>query len=244
MKNQNTIITIIAILTIVFATWKVVDWHYSGKLDEAAETLRRQKIKSSELTKINEGLYTKLAADTLTIKQLNKLNDSLELKLENPEVVSVVKWKIKYKEKPVDGIVVKDSTLNLVDTYPDSLNPFVTYKLKLDLSKLKGTGAWDFTPQKLVLGIGQNEDGTYSVNTKVPDFLEITGLEVNSLPMADTKVDNFGFMVGPKVGRNFIGSGNIYGISGGIRYKKLYIDSDVLVGDELLLGLVGLKFEF
>jgi len=244
MKNQNKIITIIAIVAIIFATWKVVDWWYSKKFDEAAETLRREKIKNSELTKINDGLYTKLAADTLTIKQLNKLNDSLELKLENPEVVSVVKWKIKYVEKPLDSLTVQDSTLTLVDTYPDVLNPFVTYKLKLDLSKLQGTGSWDFTPQELVLGIGQNEDGTYSVNTKVPDFLEITGLEVNSLPMADKKVDNFGFIVGPKVGRNFLDTSNLYGISGGIRYKKLYLDTDILVGDEALIGLIGLKFEF
>ena len=244
MKNQNTVITIIALLAIMFATWKVADWWYSKKLDDSAETLRREKIKNSELTMINEGLYTKLAADTLTIKQLKKLNDSLELKLENPEVITQVKWKIKYLEKPVDSVSVTDSTVNVVDNYPNKENPFVTYKASINKFTGKGKGSFDFTPQDFFIGIGQNEDGTYSVNTKVPEFVTITGLNVEALPMAEKKVDNFGVIFGVNYGRNFLDKTNLYGVSGGIRYKKIYLDSDVLIGDDSLIGLVGLKLEF
>jgi len=244
MKNQNIIITLIAIIAIFIGAWKITDWYYSKKLNEAAETLRRQKIKNSELTKINDGLYTKLAADTLTIKDLKKLNDSLGLELENPETVTVVKWKIKYLDKPVDSVGVKDSTLTLVDSYPDALKPFVTYRLNLDLNNLKGNGSWDFTPQEIYLGIGQNEDGTYSVNSKVPDFFEITGLDVQSLPMETQKPDNFGILLGANVGRNFMDKSNLYGLSGGLRLKKFYVDTDVLLGDNTLIGLFGVKIEF
>lgn len=243
MKNRITLI-LAGIVILLIAGLYFGNEYYKKQLEAEREGARREKIKNSELTKINEGLYTKLAADTLTIKQLKKLNDSLELKLENPEVVTVVKWKIKYLEKPVDGIVVKDSTMSLVDTYPDSINPFVTYRLKVDLKKWTGTGSWDFTPQEIVLGIGQNEDGTYSVNTKVPEFLSITGLDVSSLPMKTQKPDNFGWLLGVKGGKNFLDNNNLYGISGGIRYKKFYLDTDVLVGQDAAIGLLGLKLEF
>lgn len=244
MKNQNKIITIIALVAIIFATWKAVDWWYSKKFDEAAETLRREKIKSSELTKINEGLYTKLAVDTLTINQLEKLNDSLELKLENPQTITEVKVKYKYIEKPIDSIAVTDSTFVITDNYPNKENPFIKYRAEVNKKTETGIGSFDFTPQEFFIGIGENEDGTYSVNSKVPEYVTITGLEVKSLPMADNKIDNFGFLIGPKIGRNFLDTSNIYGISGGIRYKKLYLDSDVLIGDEAVIGLIGLKFEF
>lgn len=243
MKNRITLI-LAGIVILLIAGLYFGNEYYKKQLEAEREGARREKIKNSELTKINEGLYTKLAADTLAIKELKKLNDSLELKLENPEVVTVVKWKIKYLEKPVDGIVVKDSTMSLVDTYPDSINPFVTYRLKVDLKKWTGTGSWDFTPQEIVLGIGQNEDGTYSVNTKVPEFLSITGLDVSSLPMKTQKPDNFGWLLGVKGGKNFLDNNNLYGISGGIRYKKFYLDTDVLVGQDTAIGLLGLKLEF
>jgi hypothetical protein len=243
MKNRLTLI-LIGILLLLIAGLYFGNEYYKNKLEEAQEETRREKIRTSELTQINEGLYTKLAADTLKIRELRKLSDSLQLELENPEVVTVVKWKIKYLEKPVDGIVVKDSTMSLVDTYPDSLKPFVTYRLKVDLKKWVGTGSWDFTPQEIVLGIGQNEDGTYSVNTKVPEFLSITGLDVSSLPMKTKKPDNFGWLLGVKGGKNFLDNNNLYGVSGGIRYKKIYLDTDVLVGQEQAIGLIGIKFEF
>jgi hypothetical protein len=244
MKNQNSIITIIAIIAIILGTWKAVDWYYASKIDASAEILRREKIKSSELTQINEGLYTKLAADTLSIKELEKLNDSLKLELKNPEVVTVVKWKIKWLEKPVDSLTIKDSIVTLVDTYPDINNPFVTYRLKLNLSTAEGVGSWDFTPQEIILGIGQNEDGTYSVNTKVPDFLEITGLDVSSLPMQRQKPDDFGWLLGVTGGKRFLDETNLYGVSGGIRYKKLYLDTNLVFGNDEAFGLLGVKLEF
>lgn len=244
MKNQNTIITVIAVIAIIFATWKAVDWWYSKKLDEAAETLRREKIKNSELTKIKDGLYTKLAADTLTIKQLRQLSDSLKLELENPEVITEVKWKIKYIEKPVDSVNVTDSTVTITDNYPNKENPFVTYKASVNKFTGEGIGSFNFNEVKFALGIEEQEDGTFKVNTKVPEYFVITGLEVKALPMAEKKVDNFGFIGGVNFGRQFLDQNNVYGVSAGIRYKKLYVDSDLLIGDDLLIGLVGLKFEF
>lgn len=243
MKNRITLI-LAGIVILLLVGLYFGNEYYKNKLYKEQEEARREKIKNSELTQINEGLYTKLAADTLTIKELRKLNDSLSLQLDNPEVITVVKWKIKYLEKPVDSLLIKDSTLTLVDTYPDTINPFVTYRLKLNLKTVQGIGSWDFTPQEIVLGIGQNEDGTYSVNTKVPDFLSITGLDVSSLPMKTQKPDNFGWLLGVKAGKNFLDSNNLYGISGGIRFKKFYLDTDVLVGQDEVIGLIGLKTEF
>lgn len=244
MKTQNLIVTIIAVLAIIFATWKVSDYFNSKESDRVTELLRREKIKTSQLEKLKEGLYTKLVADTLKIKQLKKLNDSLQLELESPKVITEVKFKYKYIEKPIDYSFLKDSNLVVIDNYPNKENPFVKYKAEINRFTGLGKGSFNFNPQEIFIGIGQNEDGTYSINSKVPEYITVTGLEVKSLPMAVKKPDNFGWLLGVKGGRNFLDTSNLYGVSGGIRYKKLYFDTDVLLGDESLIGLLGLKLEF
>ena len=223
MKTQNNIITIIAIIAVILITFKGASMYYAKQNEADKIALKKAKIKNSELTKIEEGLYTKLAADTLTINQLKKVNDSLGLKLENPEIVTVVKWKYKEVEKPVDSVTVKDSSLIIVDSYPSKENTFVTYRADINKFTGKGLGKFSFTPQEIRLGIGQNEDGTYSVNTGVPDYLVVTGIDVQALPMETSKVDNFGWIVGARIGQDFTDLSKYFKVNGGIRYKKLYI---------------------
>ena len=232
------------ILAAIFLIWKIMGWYSSFKKDDNAEKLRREVIKNSQLIKINEGLYSKIAADTLTIKQLKKLSDSLELELKNPQIVTEIRIEYKYIEKPVDSISIQDSILYVEDNYPNKENAFISYKSDINLITGKGTGAFDIKPQELFLGIGHNEDGTYSINSKVPEYINITGLEVKSLPLTKEKPDNFGWLLGVKGGKDFLNSNNLYGVSGGIRYKKFYIDTDVLVGNDNVMGLLGFKLEF
>ena len=73
MKNQNNIITIIAIIAVILITLKGASWYYNKQNEADKIALRKEKIKTSKLEQINEGLYTKLVADTLTINQLKKV---------------------------------------------------------------------------------------------------------------------------------------------------------------------------
>lgn len=244
MKNQNTIITLIAAIAVVLITLKVSSWYYNKKLEANEIALRTEKIKSSELAKIKDGLYTKLVADTLTIKELKKKNDSLGLALKNPKTITVVKFKPRDKEAPIEDIEVNDSLIDLKDYYPNKQNPFVTYTAKVDKFSETGIGKFSFTPQEFRLGIGLNKDGTYSVNTKVPEYFEITGVDVEAAPMTPQKSDNFGWIAGVQTGKNFLNANNLYGVSAGIRYKKLYLDTDLILGDNEAIGLIGIKLEF
>ena len=220
--TQKNIFNIIAVIAIVLITLRGANWYY-GKQNEADKiALRKQRIKTSELTQLKEGLYTKLVADTLTIKDLKRVNDSLALELDNPTIVTVVEWKYKEVEKPVDSVVVKDSTLQIVDTYPSKDNPFVTYRAEVNKFTGEGLGKFSFNPQEVRLGIGENEDGTYSVNAGVPDYLTITGLDVQSRPLEPVKIDNFGWIAGARIGKDFTDLSSYFKVNGGIRYKKLY----------------------
>lgn len=223
MKKINIILGILAVALVVGLTLKGASVYYGNIIDKYQEETKASKIRESKLEKLNEELYTKLVADSASTRELKKLNDSLQLKLDNPKVITVVKWKYKEVEKPVEDVEVKDSTLTFTDYYPTKQNPFITYTGKFKLYDKVGFGKFNFKPQELRLGISQNEDGTYSVNSGVPSYVQITGLDVVALPMEPPKVDNFGWIVGGRIGQDILSTSNYIKINGGIRYKKFYL---------------------
>jgi hypothetical protein len=248
MRNQWKIILILAVF--ILTSFKVMVTHYKNKLAKVNLELRKEIIKGDSLTIIKDGLYTKLVADTLTKKQLRKKIDSLDLELENPKVITEIVFVPKYIEKEIDGIVVKDSIIDIVDNYPTKESPFVTYKATIDVKKGTGVGSFKFTPIKMDLAIGQNKDGTYKLNTKVPDFISVSSVNVVALPMdteLDPKKDNFGVLFGLGVGTNLDKVYDLYEedlffkASVDLRIRKFYIGVEAAT-NKTVSG--GIKVEF
>ena len=212
----NNILVILILIGATLIAFKLGGDLSDKKLRAAKLTLRKEILKNDSLQLINEGLYTKLVADTLTITQLRKKSDSLELELKDPKIVIKTVYKFVEVEKPIDGIVVKDSTLEINDAYPDKESPFVKYFAKIDLKTNEGIGKFTFEPLNINIGIEQKEDGT--------DFLTVESIEVQALPMELPAVDNFGFLVGAGLGTDFMDNSNFMTLSAGIRIKKIYLD--------------------
>jgi len=242
MKNLSfKIIVVVAAIIAAIIAMKVTQTVYKTKLDEAYSQVRVETIKNSKLTKINKGLYTKLVADTLTIRELRRVVDSLNLKIKNPKIVTEVVFVPVNITKPVDGIVVKDSILYITDSYPNKISPFIKYSATYNLVNNKGISNFEFTPIKISLGIGQNKDGTYQINTKVPEFIEVLKVDVKALPMGQPKVDNFGILLGAGYGRDFRDNSDFIKLSTDVRIKKFYIGIEGTTNSTISTGI---KFEF
>lgn len=200
-------------------------------------------IKGDSLKKINDSLYTKYVADTMTIKQLRAENKKLGLQIENPKVVTIIKFKPKEVEKEISQIQTQDSIIKIIDYYPNKKNPFIKYVAKINKNTNKGTGNFKFSPQKIILGIGENKNGTYSVNTKLPEYLEGITIDVQSQPIKQQKKDNFGWIVGAGYGKEITTNSEFYKVNTGVRYKKKYFNVSVGIGKlQTIEG--GINFEF
>lgn len=241
MKNLTKIlIGIIFIMALIFGFTRN---SYKNKIDKLNNKVRTSIIAKDSLKELSEGLYTKLVADTLTKRELRHKIDSLQLALKDPKIVTEIKIVIKEIEKPVDGFVVKDSVVTINDTYPNKENPFVNYNASLNLITKKGVGKFKFTPFKIDLAIGRNKDGTYKINSKVPEFMEITSLDVTATPIspAEDKKDNFGILLGPSIGRDFRSKETFFGLGVDMRIHKFYIG---VQGNTNGTASGGIKIEF
>lgn len=235
------IIVIVVALLAALAAMKVTQVVYQAKVDRVEALVRVEVIKNSKLTKINEGLYSKLVADTLTKREMKRVIDSLGLELKNAILVAEVVFKPKDTIKEIITVGYKDSIINIQDFYPSKKNPFIEYSAKYNLKDSIGFGEFKFTPVKLALGIGQNKDGTFRVNTKVPEFIEVTTVDVKALPIAKPKPDNFGLIFGAGYGTNLTNKEQFLKASAGVRVKKIYIEAEGATNNTVSAGL---KFEF
>jgi len=241
MKLVKKISILIIVILLIIGGIKLGTTFYNKGKEEANIILRKERLKNDTLVKLNEGLYTKLVADSLTKKELNHLNDSLKLKLKNPKTITKIVFVPKEIEKDIDNVVQTDSTITINDYYPHKENKFVEYSANIDKVTGKGKGKFSWTPIEFSLGVTENEDGTYSLNTKVPEFMTVTGVHVYSRPIEPTKIDNFGWLIGGGIGTSFKDGNSYYKLSGGVRIKKFYVDIDLGTNGTSELGI---KIEF
>lgn len=240
MKNTKTIVAVVIVMILALVGLKLTRDYYKKEIEKVEYRERVAIIKNDSLTKLAEGLYTKVVADTATIKQLRKVVDSLKLEIKDPEVIIKTVFVPKEVEKPIDGIVVKDSIIQTKDNYPNSVNPFVKYESTIDVKKGTGVGKFSFNPIEMNLVIGENEDGTHSLTTKLPEYFQVSSVEVLSKPMEVKEEDNFGWLVGVGGGKDFYNNTPYLGGSLGIRYKKYYLD--VVVGsNNSVTGLIKIE---
>ena len=243
MKLNFKNITIIVLIIIIFLTGFFISKHFSQKkIDKAQRELKIEKIRNDTLVQLDSVTYKKLLADTLTKRQLRKKVKELEIELKDPKIVEVIKFVPKeIIKKEVNTVIVKDSIVNIVDYYPQKENYFIKYSSTINTLKQKALSDWEFSPQEISLGIGVNDKGMYEVITKVPEFIKITSIDVQSLPQPTDKKDNFGFLVGGGYGKELNTDKEFFNLNSGIRYKKTYLILNIATNETINIGLT---FEF
>lgn len=224
--SLKNILIILGVLLLMFGAFKLSTYLNDKKVEKLQTEINRQKIKNDKLIKVRDGFYKKLVADTLTKNELKRKIDSLELEVKDPKIVEVIKFLPREVSKPTDNITIKDSTVKVTDYYPQKENYFIKYESKINTNTGLGTSDWSFGEQEIRLGIGQKEDGTFEVTTKVPDYFNITSVDVETLPMQPQEKDNFGWILGGGYGRDFGNNTHYINVRAGLRFKKTYLTID------------------
>src|SRR5690606_8056385 len=167
---KRVLIGLLLIISLIcYFQWK----HYSTKVDELT---KNHKIKTDRLEKINETQYKKLMADSLSKREMKVIIDSLKFEsLKKVEEVVSMDVKIKEIEKIVDRIVYVNSKVEVDDYYPSADKPFVHYSLRDTISNFR------FYPFNVSIAISEQNDGTWRVDSKVPEFMQITDIKALSL---------------------------------------------------------------
>lgn len=190
---------------------------YSTLTKKIKDLERDKKIINDTLIVIDSTQYSKMVADTLTIKELRDRIKYLEIEnIKKPQSITEIKWKIRDGEKTVDTVFLptEGKPLYVSDYYPNKENPFVNYTLNDTIGKFK------FYPTKLSLVVSENRDGTWKVDTKAPEYFEITDIRAVALDRPITKKTT-PFYVGGGVQKQ----NDKYPISvlGGFRIKRTII---------------------
>jgi hypothetical protein len=240
MKNKTTIILAGIILLLLIAGFFTINY-YKKQAQNSENRYKLEVLRNDKLEKVAEGHYRKKVADSLTQKQLNKIVDSLGLELKTkPKTITKIKFVPIEVEKPIDSISIIDHMVNIVDYYPDIQTNFIKYSNKFNLLTSKGVGKFEFSPIDISIVLSQREDGIFQSDIKVPDFISIGSVDIQSTPMEIPKIDNFGWILGVGYGKQFNDS-DFVRFTTGIRYKKIYLE----VGGNTNNSVDGgIKFEF
>ena len=239
MKFNVTTILVILILLLIgagFIGYNIMD----NKVEDANDKIRNTTIAADSL-RLENGIYKKLVADTLEIKELKELVKELQIKVENPIIVERIVVKPADTVKDIDSIYINEGKAIITDFYPNKDNYFVRYQNEFTLENPKGKSEWKFNELPIDIVIGEKEDGTFEANLKAPDFIKVGKLDVSGIRIKPDKVDNFGVLLGAGYGKDF-GTGTDYlEVGGGMRFKKTYL---ILEGNTNKQADIGLKFEF
>jgi hypothetical protein len=244
MKNSNKIIIALVVLLLLLiggGAWYINS--LQNDLKEANFAIRKEILRNDKLVQINEQQYRKLVADTLTQRQLSKLVDSLEIELDaKPKIVYVVKATPKEVEKETDSIKIDSTHIDIDSYYPQKKDYFARYQNRITLKDSTGAEKWSFSPISISGVISQRDDGIFTADFKTPEWLKIDNIDIQATPLEIPKPDNFGFILGSSYGHSFKEGGEDYlKVTGGIRYKKVYLE----VGGATNSSVEGgLKFEF
>lgn len=189
-------------------------------------------MKKDTLEKINEGLYRKIISDTMTKQQLMELIKQktpevyLQIKDSKSKPVSSTNIQIKPTEKKTEvSIHAKDSIVELVSKYPDNKDPFIKHTLNVvkHVDKYSIQNAkWEFSELPIDLVVTEERNGIYKTYINGPEWLQVTNVKVNSLPIKTTKQNNFGVIVGGGLGYQINTQKTFMSANVGIRYKTSY----------------------
>lgn len=238
-KTTNWIIAALTVVIVIFwLTSRQKDW----KIKEAQRKENIVKIKQDSLQKLSDSLYQRLVADTLSERQIKDLTKEIvDLKGIKPETIIKIITKIKEVEKSTDSVSIKQDSIFIEDYYPKKENYLIKYINKTSLTNTKGVSKFEFNKFQITGVISEQSDGLFIFNLKTPEFIEVGGIEVQSLPKETIKKDNWGYLFGAGYGQNINSKESFININSYIRYKKFYIGLEATTQGNLLGGI---KVEF
>jgi hypothetical protein len=237
--DKKAILIIILIFIIGFITFNFTKSLYQKKVQKAQRELINYKIKADTLARINENQYRKLLADTLTKRELLKKIDSLKIKADNPIVVTEVLYEFDKKETEGE-IKTTDSTMTFTDYYPDKENPFIKYSAEINKIKNTYKGSFDVKPLSLNLVFSQNKEGVYQLDSKVPDYISISKIDIqstplNSVPESKKAITTF---AGLKYNNSFLSEDPFIETIVGLRYRRINLIGSLSTNSYLGLGIL------
>lgn len=208
MRRQLVFYSIIGILLVAIYVGAMHHYDVVDRLE------RNYKIENDSLKQVNETQYKKLIDDRLTRKELRQIINELGIKdVPKPEIVVVTEYKIKEVTKSVDKIEYVNGKVEVEDYYPNIEKPFIRYSLKDSVSNFK------FYPFEMAIVVSENRDGTWQVDSKVPDFISISKIEANAIR---TKTERKRpFIVG--AGYTHYKDVNVFEASIGVKVKNTFI---------------------
>lgn len=234
--NINKYLLIFTAVMVALITFKVTYYFADKKLEKVNIENRKLKISKDKLKKVANGHYTKLVADTLTKNQLRKEVEDLKIKVKDGVIVEKIVLVPVEVEKEVDSLKITKDSLTIIDYYPKKNDWFTRYEAIVSFKDSTSLGKFTFGELPISLVISQQEDGTFKSDLKAPDFITISKLNVLALPLTPKKEDNFGFLAGGKVNRNFENGNLGYEIIGGFRFKKVNVITSVNSNQEFGIG--------
>lgn len=237
--NGKTIIIIVLCFVVAFVSINATKAIYEGKVAKVKRELKNYKIRNDSLTKVSEGHYKKLVADTLTKKQLRQKVDSLELKVKKPIIIT--KTEYKFKDIETEGSIKQtDSTMFYTDYYPQKENPFIVYQSNVNKIKETFEGSFTLNPISIDFVFSQNEDGTYQLDTKLPDFISVTSIDIESIPLEETFISEktFTTFAGLKYNHTFTSQDPSVEVMFGARYRKINLIGSLNTNSYLGLGFL------
>jgi len=135
IKNIFILIAFAAILGLVGYI------HLQNKRNEKLRAEARvEKIKNDSLIKVKNGLYTKLVADSLTIKELRKIFKDLGIDEKNPVLAQKLVLVPSDTVTIIKEIQSTDTTLTFTDYYPKKENYFAKHITSLNTRDTTATG--------------------------------------------------------------------------------------------------------
>lgn len=241
MKLGVKEIVFIIVLILLFMSGFFVSKHFSDKSKEKIKReLRIERIKNDSIKKVAEGHYSKLIADTLTKKQLKKRVKELEFKIENPIETGLIVLDFDEKETNTKG-VKKDSIIKIEDYYPSKENPFIIYNASISTFDYTTRGIFQIKNLELLTAKGTNKDGTTSFGLKVPKYITVSSLDIQSKNNYQPKRSNFGYLLGGQLLMDYNTNEVHAGVNFGVRYKKTYLTIGTTTNKTIQTGLT---FEF
>lgn len=174
------------------------------KMSVENEKARKEYIlRNNTLQKISDKQSRKLIADSLTKREMKKHIDSLEIDLKTkPKIVIQPEIRFRDEEKKPDTVFIDKDNVRIVDYYPNKVEPFVKYSFRDSIGK------FSFYPIKIAIVVSERKDGIWQVDTKMPEYVEVTDIKAVALPIKVEKSYKQPFYLGGGV--MFNKDGNAY----------------------------------
>jgi len=221
LKNWVTIFFFILALLI---GWYLANKFSDSKIRKLEKEVKSIVLKNDSLVILQKGLYSKLVADTATAKQLKIKVEELQLELKKPNLVIEQEVVFDTIETTIEVVKKSEGSFEFNDYYPIKEDYFIKYSANIDTKTKTGKGKFTLKPLSFSLGIEEESKGMYRLNTKVPDFVKISKIDVISLPYEEKfKKDVFGFIFGAGYGKSFQTDSQFIQMNTGIRINKTYL---------------------